>query len=363
MNALYPRPAILDITPYKPGESRIPGFVEPIKLASNESPLGPSPKVRDAIAAQMDRLHLYPDGDATALRQAIAARHDIKPDNIVCTAGSEQMLHLLVRAYAGPGDEVLYPRYGFLVYALAAKSAGATPVEAPQAVDHTDIDVILNHVTARTRIVFLANPNNPTGTYLPAVDIRRLRENLPREVLMVVDEAYAEYVDRPDYESAMPLVENSDNNVVVTRTFSKAYGLAALRVGWTYCPPPVVDVIRRIRYSFAVTTLGQVSAIAALGDRDHLARAKAHNDAWLPWLTAELEALDIKVTPSVANFALAHFRGGAEEAKAADAHLRRDGIIVRPVAGYGLPQCLRITVGREHENRKLIDSLKQFRGL
>ncbi len=267
-----------------------------------------------------------------------------------------------MRAYAGPGDEVLYPQYGFLAYPLAAKGAGATPVEAPQSVDHTDVDVILNHVTARTRVVFLANPNNPTGTYITASEVRRLRDGLPRGVLLVLDEAYAEYVDRPDYESALGMVEEGDANVVVTRTFSKAYGLAALRVGWGYCPPSVADVIRRVRYSFAVTTLAQVSAIAALGDKEHLAKAKAHNDTWLPWLKKELEALGLKVTPSVGNFVLAHFPGGPDEARAADAYLRRDGIIARPVAGYGLPQCLRITIGRDDENRKLIKSLKAFRG-
>jgi histidinol-phosphate aminotransferase len=362
MNAILPRPGVLDISPYVPGESKVPGFQDPIKLASNESPLGPSPRVAEAISAQIGKLHLYPDPDAVELRQALGQAYGINADNVICTAGSEQLLHLLARAYAGPGDEILYPQYGFLAYPLAAKGAGATPVEAPQSVEHTDVDVLLNHVTARTKILFLANPNNPTGTWLPASEIRRLRDELPADVLLVIDEAYAEYSNAPDYESALSMVESGNDNVVVTRTFSKIFGLAALRVGWGYCPPAVLDVLKRVRYSFAVTRPAQVAAVAALADKDHIARAKAHNDKWLPWVTENLEKLGIRVTPSLGNFVLAHFPGDGEGARAADAHLRSDGIIVRPMAGYGLPGCLRITIGTEAENRKLIESLKTFIG-
>lgn len=361
MNALFPRSGILDIQPYKPGDSRVPGYDNPVKLASNESPLGPSPKVATAINNALGKLHLYPDGDTGALRQAIARSHGINADTVICTAGSEQFLHLVARAYAGPGDEILYPQYGFLAYPLAAMGAGAKPVEAPQSVDHTDVDVLLNRVTSRTKIVFLANPNNPTGTYLPHTEISRLRERLPDTVLLVLDEAYAEYADAPDYQSALAMVDNGDNNVVVTRTFSKIHGLAALRVGWGYCPANVADVLRRVRYSFAVTTLGQVAAIAALDDPDHVARAKDHNDTWLPRMSEALEAMGLRVTPSLGNFVLAHFPGGADEASAADAHLRADGIIARPVGGYGLPQCLRITIGTEDENNRILGSLKAFR--
>ena len=361
MNALLPRPGVLDISPYVPGESRVPGFENPVKLASNESPLGPSPSVAEAISAKFDKLHLYPDPDAVDLRGAIGRAYEIDAGNVICTAGSEQLLHLIARAYAGPGDEIFYPQYGFLAYPLAAKGAGAMPVEAPQSAEHTDVDVLLNHVTARTKVLFLANPNNPTGTWLPATEIRRLREGLPSSVLLVIDEAYAEYSNAPDYESALSMVEGDNANVVVTRTFSKIFGLAALRVGWGYCPPSVIDVLKRVRYSFAVTTPAQVAAVAALGDKDHIARAKAHNDTWLPWVAANLEKLGIKVTPSLGNFVLAHFPGDSEGARAADSHLRSDGIIVRPMAGYGLPQCLRITIGTEAENKKLIESLKNFR--
>lgn len=358
MNAPFPRAGILDIAPYQPGESKIAGHDRVIKLASNESPLGASPRARQAIANAIDSIHLYPDSATTALREALAEHHGLEPGRILCSAGSEEMIHMLSRAYAGPGDEILYSQYGFIAYPIAARGAGAAPVQAPEREFTTDVDALLAAVTKRTRVLFLANPNNPTGTHLPESEIRRLHENLPKRVLLVLDEAYAEYADAADYASGLDLARRAEN-IVVSRTFSKIYGLAALRVGWSYCPPAVIDVLNRIRCTFNVTALSQAAALAALGDRDHLAAAQTHNARWIKWLAGELDRIGIATSPSLGNFLLAHFKD-ADQAQAADAHLRRDGIIVRPVAGYGLKRQLRITVGREGENLALIKSLSAF---
>lgn len=360
MNAPFPRAGILDIAPYQPGESKIAGHARVIKLASNESALGPSPKVRDAIAGATDSLHLYPDSTAAELRAALAEAHGLEAERILCSNGSEEMIHMLARAYAGPGDEVLYSQYGFIAYPIAARAAGAAVVVAPERDYTTDPAALLGAVTARTRVLFLANPNNPTGTHISGESLRALHAALPPRVLLVVDEAYAEFADATDYESALDLARNA-GNVVVLRTFSKIYGLAALRVGWSYCPKSVIDVLNRIRCTFNVTALSQVAARAALADREHVEAARAHNARWRPWLAAELDAIGIATSPSLGNFLLAHFRD-EEQARAADAHLRQDGIIVRPVAGYGLRHHLRITVGREDENRALVASFARFMG-
>lgn len=360
MNAPFPRAGILDIAPYQPGESKIPGHARVIKLASNESPLGPSPRVADALAGAMDALHLYPDSATVDLRTALAERHGLETGRILCSSGSEEMIHMLARAYAGPGDEILYSQYGFIAYPIAARAAGATPVVAMERDFRTDCAALLAAVTPRTRVLFLANPNNPTGTHISGEELCALHAALPPRVLLVLDEAYAEYAGAADYRSALDLAQSAEN-VVVLRTFSKIYGLAALRVGWAYCPESVIDVLNRIRCTFNVTGLSQIAARAALADETHMAAAKAHNAEWLPWLARELQAIGIKSSPSIGNFLLAHF-AGAEQAQAADAHLRGGGIIVRPVAGYGLERQLRITVGREAENRALVASLARFMG-
>lgn len=358
MNAPFPRAGILDIAPYQPGESRIPGHTRVIKLASNESPLGPSPRVAEALARAMGSLHLYPDSATAELRAALAARHGLEAERILCSSGSEEMIHMLARAYAGPGDEILYSQYGFIAYPIAARAAGASPVMAAEQDYTTDTAALLAAVTPRTRVLFLANPNNPTGTHISAESLREFHAALPRHVLLVLDEAYAEYADAADYRSALDLARSA-GNIVVLRTFSKIYGLAALRVGWSYCPPAVIDVLNRIRCTFNVTALSQIAACTALEDEDHLATARAHNAQWLPWLGAELQAMGIRTSPSIGNFLLAHF-ADEQQAQAADAHLRKDGIIVRPVAGYGLRHHLRITVGQEAENRALVASLRGF---
>ena len=355
-SGLTPRPGILDIVPYVGGGSAITGVEQVIRLASNESALGPSPRAIAAYRQVAGELHRYPDGSTQRLRNAIAARHGLDPARIVCGNGSDELLDLLARAYAGPGDEVLYSQYGFLVYRLSATGVGARPVAAPETAYRADVGALLDHVSARTRVVYVANPNNPTGTYLSADGLVRLREGLPDNVLLVVDAAYAEFVERNDYSSGLELVDRYET-VVMTRTFSKAYGLAALRLGWAYGPPAVADVLNRLRQPFNITAPAQAAGVAALEDIAHLDAARAHNDHWLPRLSQDIAALGFAVVPSVANFVLVRFADQAA-ARATEGHLRRDGIIVRDMRAYGLPDCLRITVGRDEENALLLDSLR-----
>ncbi|MGH6932506.1 MAG: pyridoxal phosphate-dependent aminotransferase, partial [Dongiaceae bacterium] len=272
---LNPRPGIMDIAPYRGGESRLDGHAKVIKLASNENPLGPSPRAIAAYRELAAELHRYPDGGADALRQAIADHHGLEAAQIVCGAGSDELITLLVRGYAGPGDEVLYSQYGFLMYALAAKTVGAVPVGAPEPELRTDVDALLGLITPRTRLLFLANPNNPTGCLLPSAEVLRLHAGLPKDVLLVLDSAYAEYVGGEDYQDGARLVRASDN-VVMLRTFSKIHCLAALRIGWAYGPPAVADVLNRVRNPFNVNAPAQAAALAALTDRDHAAAGRAH---------------------------------------------------------------------------------------
>ena len=362
MTSPTPRPGIMDIAPYVGGSHAVTGIDRVIVLSANENPLGPSPKAKEAYDAMADELHRYPDGGAVALRQAIGKRFRLDPDRIVCGAGSDELISLLIGAYAGPGDEVLYSQYGFLMYAISAKAAGATPVTAPEKNLTADVDSLLEHVTENTRMLFLANPNNPTGTCLPASELRRLRENLRADVLLVIDAAYAEYVKRNDYEAGLELVATT-GNTVMTRTFSKVYGLAALRIGWCYAPAAIAGVLNRIRGPFNVSAPAIAAAVAAIKDGAHMDQAVAHNDRWLTWVTGELEALGLEVTPSVANFVLIHFPGSQGKSAAdADAALSAKGILLRRVEGYGFPNALRMTIGTEDENRQAIAALKDFMG-
>ncbi len=355
-----PQPGILDISPYVPGKSEAPGDGPVMKLSSNETPLGPSPRAKEAYLAAAESLERYPDGAATALREAIGQRYGLNPDHIVCGAGSDELLNLLANAYLGPGDEAIYTEHGFLVYRLAILSNGATPVIAPETNHTADVDAILSRVSARTKIVFLANPNNPTGTYLPFDEVRRLREGLPEHVLLVLDAAYAEYVRRNDYEAGMELVATTPNTVM-TRTFSKVYGLAALRLGWVYCPAHIADVLNRIRGPFNVSAPAIAAGVAALADTDHLQAAVAHNEAWLGRLTQALTDIGLTVTPSVGNFLLIHFPDTpGKRAPEADAFLTARGIILRGVANYGFPNALRLTIGTDAENEAVIAALTEF---
>jgi histidinol-phosphate aminotransferase len=358
--SLAVRPGILDIAAYVPGEHALPGEGPVYKMSSNESPLGISPAAREAYRALCDELHRYPDASATALRQALAATIDADPNQIVCGAGSDELLQLLTRAYAGQGDEVLYSQHGFLVYPIAAQSVGATPVAAPEKNLKTDVDALLAHVTPRTRICFVAEPNNPTGSYIGAAELKRLRDGLPENVLLVVDSAYAEYVDRPDYSDGTDLVKACDN-VVMSRTFSKIHGMAALRLGWAFCPPAVADVLNRIRGPFNTPAPALAAGVVALTDKEHAARAKAHNDRWLPWLAARVNEIGLKAHPSVCNFLLVQFPKDPKlSADAANDFLKSRRILPRKMGAYGLPDCLRITIAEEPAVKACAQALTDF---
>lgn len=355
-----PRPGILEITPYVGGKAKSASAKPPAKLSSNECPLGPSPKALAAYHATAAVLHRYPDGHSTELRKAIGRRHNLDPELIVCGAGSDELIALLIRAYAGPGDEVLYSRHGFLIYGIQALAAGAHPVTAPERNLTADVDALLAHVTSRTRLVFLANPNNPTGTYLPAGELERLRAGLPPEALLVIDAAYAEYADAPDYASGIELARRTPNTIML-RTFSKLFGLAALRLGWMTAGPAIIDVMNRVRGPFNVPLPAQTAGVAALDDLEHQEAARALNARWLPWLSRELRALGLTVHPSLANFILVDFPNEpGRDATAACAFLDAEGILVRQVGAYGLPDSLRITIGLEEDNRRVAAALAAF---
>jgi histidinol-phosphate aminotransferase len=357
-----PRPGVLAIEAYVPGKSTAPGVARVFKLSSNETPLGPSPKAVEAYRAVAAHLEDYPDGSATDLREAIGRAFGLDPDRIVCGAGSDDLLNLLARAYLADGDEAIHTTHGFLMYPIVTLGAGARPVVAPENSHTADVDAILARVTEKTKIVFLANPNNPTGTYVPFDEVRRLHRSLRPDILLVLDAAYAEYVRRNDYEAGIELVATSEN-VVMCRTFSKIYGLAALRLGWMYGPAHVIDAVNRIRGPFNVNGPASAAGIAAIGDTAHVERAREHNARWLPWLTEEIGKLGLKVTPSVANFVLIHFpESKGKTAADADALLSSRGLILRRVSAYKLPNALRMTVGSEEANRLAVAALGEFMG-
>jgi histidinol-phosphate aminotransferase len=355
-----PRPGVLDIEAYVPGKSSAPGVARVFKLSSNETPLGPSPRAIEAYKSVAAQLQDYPDGSASALREAIGRAFGLDPERIVCGAGSDDLLNLLARAYLADGDEAIHTTHGFLVYPIATLGTGAKPVAAAETNYTADVDAILAAVTERTKVVFLANPNNPTGTYVTFDEVKRLRKGLPAHVLLVLDAAYAEYVRRNDYESGIELVATSDN-VVMTRTFSKIYGLAALRLGWMFGPARVVAAINRIRGPFNVNTPAIAAGIAAIEDHEHQEMARAHNTRWLAWLTQEIGMLGLEVTPGVANFVLIHFpQSKGKTAADADAFLTARGLILRQLGAYKLPNALRMTVGSEEANRLVVAALRDF---
>lgn len=357
---LQPRPGILDIRPYKPGAADAPGIADPVKLSSNENPLGCSDLARSAFETASKNLNLYPDGGASQLRAAIGKANHLDPDRIVCGTGSDELLQLLGRAYLEPGDKVVQSQYGFLVYRLVAMQSGAELISAPETDFTASVDALLEAAGSDARIVFLANPNNPTGTYLSHDEIRRLREGLPETTLLVVDEAYAEYVDEPDYATAFDLA-NEYNNVVVTRTFSKIHGLAGLRLGWAYADKSIIDVLNRVRGPFNVNLPAITAGIAAIQDFDFQKRSADHNRRGLAFMRQQLGGLGLDITPSVGNFVLVHFpEQKGKTASDADAFLTARGLIVRPVAPYGLPNSLRITIGLDADNRKVVDALSEF---
>ena len=357
---VLPLPGILDIVPYKGGEAAVPGVEKPWKLSSNENPLGCSKAARAAYLQAVDDLAIYPDGAHQDLRQAIAARYGLDAERIVCGNGSDEIFQMLGRAYLDQGDEVVQSQHGFLVYRLTAQQAGAQCISAPEADLTTDVDAVLACVTPRTKIVFIANPNNPTGTYLPFETIKRLHAGLPSHVLLVLDAAYAEYVQTNDYSAGLELAAESDN-VLMTRTFSKIHGLAGARVGWCYGPKTVIDALNRVRGPFNVNLPALAAATAAIQDHGFMSRSAEYNAQWLAWLTQEIRAAGLHVVPSVGNFILVRFpRDAGKTAADADAFLRSRGLIVRAVQAYGLGDYLRISIGLEEPNKMVAAALRDF---
>ena len=362
MSAPKPQPSIMGIDPYVGGEAEIPGSDRVIKLASNEGAFGPSPKAIEAFKELAGTLHRYPDGSCGELRRAIGERHGLDPEHIVCGAGSDELIGLLSQSYAGSGDEVLHSHHGFLMYPISAMATGATPVAAPETNLTADVDALLDHVTQRTRILFVANPNNPTGTYLSDAEMRRLRAGLRDDILLVVDAAYADYVERDDYQAGDELVHSGDN-VVMTQTFSKIHGMGGLRLGWAYCPAAVANVLNRVRGPFNVNAAAAAAGIVAIGDTEFTERVRLHNKEWRAWTCDELVKLGLSVTDSVGNFLLVCFGDvPGRNAEAADTFLKERGIIVRRMTAYHLSQCLRITIGLEDEMRAVIGALAAFLG-
>ena len=329
-----------------------------IKLSSNETPLGTSNKALEAIKNSASNPARYPDGSAQQLREAIAKFHNLNIDNIICGNGSDEILSIFANCFAGPGDEIVYSQHGFLVYPIAAKAAGATPIVAAEKDYKADVREILKVCSKKTKICFIANPNNPTGTYLTRQELISLRKELPKDCLLVIDSAYAEYVEREDYTNGIDLVTKY-NNVACTRTFSKIYGLAALRIGWAYASQEVIGLLNRIRLPFNINTIAQHAAVAALQDREFIANAVRHNNKWKPFLENELKKNQIEIVPGVGNFVLAKFKN-IEHANACYAYLENNNIFVRKVAEYGLPDFLRITVGLEKENIFICKIINEF---
>ena len=359
MTAPTPRPGILDIKPYVPGASAASGGDKVYKLSSNESALGASDRAVKAYEAAADGLFLYPDGGSNALRAKIAETYGLDAARIVCGAGSDEILQLLTKAYVGEGDNIIQSEHGFLVYALAAKTCGAAPRFAKEKNLTTDIEAMLALVDERTRMVFIANPNNPTGSYIPGSQLRALREQLREDIILVVDAAYAEYMEEPDYEAGEKMVDDF-NNVVMTRTFSKIYGLAALRLGWGYCPPAIADVLNRIRGPFNVTASAQAAGVAALDDQDFVRENRAFNKAERDWMAQQLGGLGLDYAPSFGNFILVKFPDAPD--RNADAmldYLKSNGVIVREMGAYRLGEWLRVSIGTAEANRRFIELLSE----
>jgi histidinol-phosphate aminotransferase len=363
MNRPVPNPGILDIAPYTPGKSPVaePGR-KVFKLSANETPFGPSPK---AIAAYQEvgaHLEDYPEGSSRVLREAIGKAYGLDPDRIICGAGSDEILGLLAKTFLSRGDEAISTTHGFLVYPIATMANSATNVVAPETNYTADVDAILKCVTPRTKLVWLANPNNPTGTYLPFDEIKRLRAGLPSHVLLVLDAAYCDYVSRNDYEMGIEMVATTENTVL-THTFSKIHGLAALRIGWMFGPEHIVNAVNRIRGPFNVSAPAMLAAVAAIQDTAHQEMSKTFTEKWRNWLTEEIQKIGLKVTPSVANFVLIHFpTEKGKTADEADAFLTKRGLVLRGLKNYKLPHALRMSIGTEEANRLVVEGLREFMG-
>lgn len=358
MSLITPQPGIMDIALYQGGAAHVPGVSNVIKLSSNENPLGPSPKAIEAVQNSAAQIHRYPSTDHSALRAAIGGVHGLNPEQIICGVGSDEIITFLCQAYAGPGDEVVHTEHGFAMYRISALAAGATPVEVRERDRVTDVDAILAGCTENTKLVFIANPNNPTGTMIGAAEIARLADGLPRQAILVLDGAYAEFVE--GFDGGVALISERDN-VVMTRTFSKLYGLGGLRVGWGYGPQAIIDVLNRVRGPFNLSNSALAAAEAAISDTAYAEYCRAQNAQWRTWLAEALAEIGVPSDTSCANFILARFADQAE-AEACDSYLQTQGLIVRRVAGYKLPRALRITVGDEIACRRVVAAVATFKG-
>ena len=356
MSNITPQPGILDITLYQGGAAHVPGVANVVKLSSNENPFGPSDAAKEAVRKASYHLHRYPSSDHAELRDAIAEVHGLDPERIICGNGSDEIIAFLCQAFAGPGDEVIHTEHGFGMYRISALANGATPVEVAERERVTDVDAILEACTDATRLVFIANPNNPTGTMVHEGEIARLADGLPDHVLLVLDGAYAEYVD--GYDGGAALVE-SRRNIVMTRTFSKLYGLGGLRIGWGYGPAHVMNVLARVRGPFNISSAALAAAEAAVRDIEWAEKCREGNTRLRAWLAEALAEHGVPSDTSLANFILARF-ASQDEAEACDEHLKAQGLIVRRVAGYNLPNCLRITIGDEASCRRIAHAVGQF---
>ncbi|KZD12108.1 histidinol-phosphate transaminase [Oceanibaculum pacificum] len=359
MSLPKPRPGILDLKPYiaTHGSSK---HAKVIKLSANEGALGPSPKALEAYRSVAENLHRYPEGGSANLARAIARKHGIDEARVICGNGSDELIEVIIKAFAGHGDEVVYTEYGFRMFPITTLAHSATPVMAPEKDFTVDLDAILAKVTDKTRIVFLANPNNPTGTYKTAEAVKAFHAKLPSDVVLVLDAAYAEFVSKNDYSAGIELVEQAQN-VIMLRTFSKLYALAGLRLGWCYGSPYLIDILNRVRGPFNVNLAAQAAGVAALEDTAFLEKARSHNEKVMPWTVAELEKLGLKVTPTVTNFVLVEFpHEASKNADAALAHLAERGILVREMRSYNLPHHLRFSVGTEDEMQQVIAALKEL---
>ncbi|GAA0651523.1 histidinol-phosphate transaminase [Brevundimonas lenta] len=354
-----PKPGILDIAPYVGGKSKIDGVAEPMKLSSNENALGAGQKAREAFQAAVSNIHIYPDGRATKLRDAVADHHGLEPERLIFGNGSDEVFALLNQTYLTPGDNIVTGQYGFLAYRISALANQAEVRLAPEPNFRTEVDALLALVDERTKLVYISSPSNPTGSYNTAEETRRLHEALPAHVLLVIDEAYAEFVAEPDWETSLPLARDAEN-IVVTRTFSKIHGLGGLRIGFGYAPLKVAEAVDRIRLPFNVSVPGLEAAVAALGDEAHQKASRDLVQTWRPRLTQAIKGFGFEVFPSAGNFVLVRFPDEKRNAAAANEYLHTRGIIVRPVGGYGLHDCLRITVGTEDQNRAVLDALSEF---
>ena len=352
-----PLPRIQAFAPYKQGKSELPGLDRVIKLSSNESCFGPSPRAIEAYHAAAAQLHRYPDGTQTALREAIAKVHGIDPARIVCGNGSEEVIGLLVRSFAGEGDEVLLPQNYFMMVGIYAKAQGANIVLAPERDYTVDVDALLERITPKTRVISIANPNNPTGTYVPARTLARFIEAVPREVMVILDGAYAEYPMCEDYDAGLHFADEFPN-VVVTRSFSKIHGLAGMRIGWGYGPAGVIEIVNCLRTPFNANGPALAAAAAAMADQQHVAMSREHTARWQQRMREGLVALGFKVVPSVTNFYLLDFAGmPGRTAAAAAAFLEANGIIPRPGSS---DRHLRITIGRDEENEAVLEVLARY---